>query len=256
MALRCLLLFFLFAMTSCQYNAEEKAEKAEKTQKRGDAVSYNIQLGMGYLRQGDAPRAKRKFLNAIELGPNSSDANGAMAYFLEKTGDIKEATAYYRKALALAPNSGAQLNNYGTFLCRAGKYKEAEAYFLKSVQDSSYVNSAGAWENAGLCATGIPDYVKAETYFLRALGQDSHRRQSLAELVSIELKKDNSEKALAYLNKYQEIVLNDPNLLAMAITAANKAGKSETEADYKERLDRLNNTTDSGVKNEYDDNNR
>lgn len=255
MALRLWFLLCLFVMTSCQYNAEEKAEKAEKTQKRGDAVSYNIQLGMGYLRQGDAPRAKRKFLNAIELGADSPDANGAMAYFLEKTGDIKEATAYYRKALALAPNSGAQLNNYGTFLCRAGKYQEAEIYFLKSVKDSTYVNSAGAWENAGLCASAIPDYAKAETYFLRALGQDSHRRQSLAELVSIELKKNNSEQALAYVTKYQEIVLNDPNLLALAITAASKAQKTEVEADYKERLDRLNNTTDSGVKNEYDNNN-
>jgi type IV pilus assembly protein PilF len=252
----CLLsLLSLLFLQSCQYNSEAKAEKKVESQKRDDAASYNIQLGMGYLKQGDSPRAKRKLLMALELAPDSPDVNGAMAYYLEKTGDLAEAKKYYNRALVLAPNSGSQLNNYGTFLCRAGNYKEAETYFLKAVKDENYVHSAGAYENAGLCASAIPDYPKAETYFIKALGQDSRRKQSLYELVSIEIKQNQPDKALTYLKKYQELVLDNATLLAMAADAAHRAEKPELEADYKSRISKLNQITDTGAKNEYDSNN-
>ncbi|MDP1603784.1 MAG: type IV pilus biogenesis/stability protein PilW [Legionella sp.] len=248
----CLLsLASLLFLQSCHYNAEEKAEKKALSEKRDDAASYNTQLGMGYLKQGDTPRAKRKLLMAMKLAPDSPEVNGAMAYYLEKTGDTTEAKKYYNKALLLAPKSGSSLNNYGTFLCRSGNYKEAEVYFLKAVKDESYVNSAGAYENAGLCASAIPDYPKAESYFVKALSQDSRRKQSLYELVSIELKQNQPKKALAYLKKHQELVLDNATFLAMAADAAHKAGKFKLEADYKDRIAKLNHITDTGAKNEH-----
>ena len=233
-----------------------KAEKEQKLQKRDEAGVYNVQLGLGYLKQGDTPRAKRKLLMALELMPDSADANGAMAYFLEKTGNITEARKFYQKAMSLAPESGSQLNNYGTFLCRSGNYAEADRYFLKAVKDANYVNSAGAYENAGLCATGIPDNSKAESYFVKALEQDSRRTQSLYELVSIELKQNDADKALAFLRKYQELALGDAALLTLAINAAHQAGKTDIEAGYRLRLSKLNRgRDDTGVKNEYDNDN-
>jgi type IV pilus assembly protein PilF len=176
----------LVLLQACQQRTANVVSwaKAQPTQ----AASYNTQLGMAYLKQGDRPRAKRKLLRALDLAPNSADVNAAMAYYLEKTGDLKEAHSYYQKALSLAPNSGAQLNNYGAFLCRLGQYKEAEAYFLKAVKDIHYVHTAEAYENAGLCAAAIPDYPKAENYFKRALKHDPKRRQSFHELVTLERK--------------------------------------------------------------------
>lgn len=251
-----LFFFSVWLLQSCHYNEEEKAEKTAKAQKRSDAASYNTQLGMGYLKQGDRPRAKKKFLTALELAPSSPDVQDAMGYYFEKTGDLVSAKKHYRQALALAPDSGAQLNNYGTFLCRSGNYSDAETYFLKAVQDVNYVHTSGAYENAGLCAGAIPDYKKAETYFSKALEQDPRRKQSLYELASIELKQDKPDNALAYLQKYQELSLADPELLAMALLAAHKTGQSDIENDYKERLSKLNNFTgNSGVQNEYDSNN-
>lgn len=248
-----MLTFFLFCLSACQYNAEEKAEKTKQTQKRAQAASYNLQMGMGYLKQGDTPRAKRKFLTALELNPDSPDSMSGMAYFLEKTGDLKEARKYYLKGLALAPNSGPQLNNYGTFLCRTGDYKGAEEYFLKAVNDVNYVNSAGAYENAGLCVAAIPDNKKAEMYFVKALNQDPRRTESLNQLVSILLKQDEGGKALDYLKKYQEAVLNDVMLLKLAAEVAHQTGKSELEADYQERIMKLTRVADyTGVKNDND----
>lgn len=240
----CLLpLFGVLLLPACQYKADLKAEKEVQAKKRNDASAYNIELGMGYLKQGDSPRAKRKILAALKQAPNSADVNGAMAYYFEKTGDMNEAKKYYHKAMSLAPTSGSQLNNYGTFLCRTGLYAESEVYFLKAVKDEKYVNTAGAYENAGLCAAAIPDYPKAETYFLKALEQDSRRSQSLYELTSIEVKQNQEEKALGYLQKYQELVFTDRMLLSLAIEAAHKAGKIDLEANYRVQISSLKDFT-------------
>ncbi|WP_165482759.1 type IV pilus biogenesis/stability protein PilW [Legionella gresilensis] len=251
-----LFLLILVGLQGCQINSEEKAEKALQVTKRNNTAAYNIQLGLGYLQKGNRPRAKKKLLKALELSPKSPEANAAMAFYMEKTGEINEAKVFYKKALALAPDSGVQLNNYGTFLCRIGSYQEAENYFLKAVNDVKYIHTSGAYENAGLCAAAIPDYEKAENYFLKALEQDPGRKQSLVELVSIQLKQSKPEKALAYLQKYHEISLNDQALLRLAAEVANKAGKADLEADYKLRLSRFSYLTNkSGVINEYNNNN-
>ncbi|KTC69375.1 twitching motility protein PilF [Legionella birminghamensis] len=250
---RLLLLILCGLLLSCQHNSEVQAEKKLETQKRNDAASYNVQLGMAYLKQGDIPRAKRKLLMAMDLTPDSPDANVAMAYYLEKTGDKSKAKTYYQKALALAPQNGSQLNNYGAFLCREGQYQEAEKYFLKAVNDVQYIHTAGAYENAGLCAEQIPDIPKAEAYFLKALEHDSQRKQSLYELVNLEMKQNKTEKALAYLQQYKEIVNSDAVLLTKAMDAAHETGRFDMEENYKQRLGKLERSTDyTGEKNEYD----
>ncbi len=241
----------LIFLQACQQKPMLNAEHAMRAQQPNDAASYNTQLGLAYLKQGDRPRAKRKLLAALNLAPHSADVNAAMAYFFEKTGDVKEARLFYKKALSLAPSSGAQLNNYGTFLCRQGNYKEAEGYFLNAVKDVHYTNTAGAYENAGLCVAAIPDYAKARRYFAKALEQDPQQKQALYELVKIELNQHHPDNALQYLQNYSQLARNDSTLLAMAIKAAHRAGNTMSEAAYQRRLTKLKNFTDhTGVKND------
>lgn len=217
----------LLLLQSCQVLHKNKAH---------DAASYNTQLGLAYLNQGDRPRAKRKLLTALAQAPDSPEANASMAYFFEKCGDMERAGVYYRKAMAYAPKNGAQLNNYGAFLCRRGHYIQSESYFLQAIRDTQYIHTAGAYENAGLCAAAIPDYTKARMYFIKALEQDPSRKQSLNELVKIEVKLGHERIAATYLQKYPPIVLSDPTLLALAIKVAHKAGMVTLEANYKLHL--------------------
>ena len=234
----------------CQHLKEGNTEKQEAFGKKEDAASFNTELGLAYLKQGDIPRAKRKLLSALTFAPDSVEANGAMAYFLEKTSDFTQAKTFYLKALALSPGKGAQLNNYGAFLCRTGHYAEAEQYFLKAVNDVNYVNSAAAYENAGLCAEELPNLPKARAYFSQALANDPQRQQSLYELVSLELRQNNTQQALDELKKYQLLLNNNQLLLELALKTAQKAKNKELASQYQLRL---NNLTDyTGVNNEYD----
>jgi type IV pilus assembly protein PilF len=136
------------------------------------AAEYNIQLGFAYLQAGDMTRAKEKFLRAHQQAPRSSAVKCAIAHFFGQIGELKQAEIYYLQAIALSPHAGAVHNNYGGFLCQQGRYQEAEKQFLKAVQDPHYLNTASAWENAGLCALQADQKKKAMHYFQKALRQD------------------------------------------------------------------------------------
>lgn len=237
-----ILVFTAFLLLSCHQSEDGNSDSSalEVSQRYQDAAAYNVQLGLGYLKQDNMPRAKKKLLTALSQAPNSPMPYAAMAFFMEKTGDLKEAAIYYQKAMSLAPGGGAQLNNYGAFLCRQGQVKEAEQYFLRAVEDKHYEHSASAYENAGLCALSVKDYAKAAPYFKKALAQDPMSKQSLKELVRIKMNEQQYQDALVYLQKYPMISLQDKQLLNVAAQLANKTGKTALEADYRARIQRLN----------------
>lgn len=216
------------------------------------ASAYNVQLGLGYLKQGNRPRAKQKLLTALEQEPRSVDANSAMAYYFEQTGEPAQAKTFYLKALSLAGKAGAQLNNYGAFLCRQGDYKQADRYFLKAVADLHYVHTAGAYENAGLCSLSANQLEQAKPYFIKALNQDPSRKVSFYELVKIETKSGHNESAYALIQKYADLVLNDRTLLFLAKEVAEKAGQYEVAAMYKQTIKNMDPNLDiGGANNEY-----
>ena len=207
--------------------------------KKNRAVYYNVQLGLGYLAQGDNPRAKKKLIYALKLDSHSPLANNAMAYFYEKTGNRVKAKKLYQESLAYSRGAGAEMNNYGAFLCKQGLYQEADSYFNKASQDPLYLNSAQALENAGLCAMRIPNEIKAQSYFLQALKEDPQRLQSLYELMRIAIKRAQFSAALNYARLYPALVLKDRNLLKLAIQSANKANKPKLKTYYQKQLQAL-----------------
>lgn len=240
-------------LSSCQ-SVPDGIITNSKSQKQ-DVVALNVQLGMRYLAQGNTPRAKQKLLTALKWDSNSLSAITAMAYFMEKTGEQKKAQALYQKALALKPLQGEPLNNYGTFLCRNGNFKEAESYFLKAVNDVNYVNTAGAYENAGLCALQVPDRSKAASYFKMALKHDPKRRQSIQGLLRICLQQDKLNKAQQYLKQYQAVIMSDSEMLNLAASIEAAAGNTVLAQQYQLRSNRILNLEQTGEKNEYNYNN-
>lgn len=246
-------LFILLCLLvqSCLQHGESERQNFKKPD-LSKAASYNVQLGLGYLKQGDRPRAKKKLLTALEQEPKSADANSAMAYYFEQTNEPEQAEKFYLNALSLASNGGAQFNNYGAFLCRQGDYKKAEQFFIKAAADLHYVNTAGAYENAGLCALSAQNTDKARAYFSLALQQDPSRKVSLYELLQTETKSGHTAEAYALLQKNQELVLNDKTLLVLAKKIAIKAGQYTAATDYERKIKEMNpNLDNGGVNNEY-----
>lgn len=196
------------------------------------AALLNVQLGLGYLKQGDRPKAKKKLLTALDEAPKSAEAHAAMAYYLEQTNEIKQSKTYYLKAIALAEEKGAQLNNYGAFLCRHGAYDKAETYFLNATKEPRYLNTGSIYENIGLCSLAAGNYEKATFYLSKALEHDPSKKTALYELIKLEQKKTQYKNALFMLQKYPDLVLNDKIMLTLAIQVASQAGQEKIAADY------------------------
>lgn len=173
------ILLIVSACTNTKSPTDIKADKKIATAK------INVQLGMAYLERHDAQRAKQKFLLALSEAPTLPEAWYSMAYYLEVTGNKASAKEHYLKAISFAPKRGDVQNNYGTFLCRNGDYQNSIKHFLLAVKDTQYIDTADAYENAGLCALKIPNNALAKQYFEQAIKQDPNHPASLLELATL-----------------------------------------------------------------------
>jgi type IV pilus assembly protein PilF len=180
------------SMAAC---STTKSAAASAEDKKVATAKINTQLGMAYLEQHNIQRAKRKLLMALEEAPNIPDTWYSMGYFLEVTGDKDQAKVYYLKSLALAPERGDVQNNYGTFLCRNGQYKASIEHFQLAAKDINYIDTASAYENAGLCALKMPNKKLALMYFDKSLQQDPERASINLELAELNYEMGNYTSA-------------------------------------------------------------
>ena len=194
------------------------------------AADANVKLGMAYLKNGDLQGAKKKLLLAQKQAPKDPATWYAMGFYQETVGDNKLASKSYRKAVKLAPKEGAVQNNYGTFLCRQGQYRQAIKHFMTAIKDKTYLETAGAYENAGLCALKIPDRKLAQQYFKLAINHDPVIIKSLFEMAQISYDQGNYKEAKKYLNRFEFFSKPKPESLWLGIRLARRIGDEETAA--------------------------
>lgn len=179
---------------------EDVAATPEETKK---AALVNVELGLGYLNQGQVARAKSKLTHAVKLAPNEPEPHSALAFFRERVGDVKEAEKSHKKAVKLGKAKGQVYNNYGAFLCRQGRMKEADTAFKTALSDKEYPRTADVYENAGVCAKKSTDFEAASHYLKTALQQDPRRATALLELTDLNLQQGRYQDAQSYLKQYK-----------------------------------------------------
>lgn len=198
-----LLLGTCLFLTACSTGRTENT--STESNKKENAAQINTRLGLAYLQRHDIQRAKQKLLMALDQDPALPEPWYAMAYLLQITGNNEQANKYYLKAIELAPGRGDTSNNYGTFLCRTGKYDDAIKQFIIATKDPKYLNTASAYENAGLCALKIPNNALAMQYFNRAIEEDPMRPTTLIELAQLNYKKGDIQLAKHQLDQFLQL---------------------------------------------------
>jgi type IV pilus assembly protein PilF len=198
-----IILALLGMLTGCK-TMSSTANKPPESKKTKSAL-LNTQLGITYLQHHQVQLAKQKLLLALNEDPNIPETWYAMAFYLEVTGDKIQANQDYLKALSIAPKNGEAHNNYGTYLCRTGNYTAAISQFMEATQDSDYLDTASAYENAGLCAMKIPDRKMASAYFNQALAHDPNLPTSLLSLTQYEYEQKNYPAAKEHLREFLTI---------------------------------------------------
>lgn len=172
---------------------------------REDAAQYNLELGIGYLRQGNLQAARDKLLRAIKEEPNLATAHSALGLVYERLEDPDGALREYRKAVDLDPKNPDALNALGVFLCsQRNEPQEALRYFDRAIAIPLSVrnaNRAMLFTNAGTCAKQV-DLPRAEAYLRRALQEDPQFPDALLQMGMVTFEQGNALTARAFLERY------------------------------------------------------
>ena len=132
-------------------------------------------LGDIVMKKGRLDEAIVHLRKALEIYPNSPEANNNLGYALGNQGKWAESISYYRTAIQTRPNYPKAHNNLAISLSETGKKEEALAEFHKALkQDEAYADAH--------CNLGV---------FLLQLGR---REEAIAELLeALRLKPDDEE---------------------------------------------------------------
>ena len=196
----------------------------------------NVELGIGYLRQGKTDAALEKMQRALKASPDSPDVHSSIALVYQQMNELENSKRHYERALELQPENGVIHNNYAALLCRMGKPLEAEPHFLQAIKSRGYHTPAQALENLGICLFQIPDYEKAEEYLRQALQIDPQLPKALLEMARISLVKERFMSGRAYLQRFQAVAQMTPEALWLGIQVETKLGDKQAVSNYETQL--------------------
>lgn len=202
------------------------------------AANANVQLGVGYLRQGNLAVAQQVLERAFAQNPKDPNVHTALGLLYERLAQPERADDHYGRAVKLAPQDPEVLNNYAVFLCRRGQAPRGEKMFLQAAANPLYRTPEVALTNAGVCARGAGRTAEAEQYLRRALALKPAFADALLPLAEISLAKGNAFNARAFLERLLAAAPPTAEALALGMRIETAAGDTAAVAAYRERLAR------------------
>lgn len=167
-----------------------------------DAAVANMNLGAGYLRQGQTALAIERLQRALAQNPRLVEAHSTIAVAYSQSGNLAEAEDHYRRATQLDPDSGAAANAYAVFLCQQNRWPEAAPYFRRAADNSNYATPEVALTNAGVCARSAGDTDAAAESFRAALAKNPNYPDALLNLMELAYQSGNLLQARAFVQRF------------------------------------------------------
>ncbi len=206
-----------------------------------EAAQLNLELGIGYLRQGEWQRARVKLEKALDLNPKLVTANTALGLVYEKLGDGPAAERYYTKAIKLAPKDPDALNSLAVYLCRIkDRREEALVYFDRALAvplSQQISNKAMLNTNAGTCVKPI-DLVRAEVYLRAALAKNPAFGPALLQMADVTYDGGNYLQSRAFLERYTSVPTSapSPSVLWLGVRIETALGDERAAGRYAVKL--------------------
>lgn len=167
-----------------------------------EAAVANMNLGAGYLRQGNTELAIERLQRALSQDPRLVDAHSTIAVAYDQIGKIAEAETHYSRAAQLDPDNGSAANAYAVFLCRQNRYTEAEPFFRRAADNATYTTPEVAFTNAGVCARDSGQLEAAAENFRLALTRNPTYPDALLNMMELSYQGGNYLQARAFVQRY------------------------------------------------------
>jgi type IV pilus assembly protein PilF len=210
------------------------------TQKgRDEARKAYVQLGIGYLQEGQNERAKVPLRSALELDSSDPDANAALALVFQREGENQLAEDHFRKAIAKSDGDARILNNYGSFLYEQKRYQDAYAMFQKAAADPLYPERSRVFENIGLTALALGNRTEAEESLVKALRLNPDQPRALLELAEISYDTQQYVPARGYYERFTQLSEQNARSLLLGMRLAKIFDDKDKAASFALQLRRL-----------------
>ncbi len=200
------------------------------------AAAYNIQLGLGYLHQGNYALARDKLERALKQNPREPNVHTSLALLYDRTDDNKRAEKHFREALRLAPDNPDISNNYAVYLCKHKRVAEGVARFETVAANRFYRTPEVALTNAGVCLRDAQKLDEAQAKFAAAIKARPNYSEATVQLAHLLMVRNRLADARTTVDTYLNAFKPNPDVLLSAVAVA-RAGKDRlAEEKYARRL--------------------
>jgi type IV pilus assembly protein PilF len=197
---------------------------SQHASKQKDAASYNVQLGIAYMKQGDLARAKDKLDRALGQDPSSPDVHSARALLFERMGEKDKADGEFRTALRLAPHDPNVVNSYAIYLCQNGRTDDGVKRFLEAAHNPLYTTPEFAYTNAGVCLREAKRDDEARADFQRALQVRPNYAEAAFQLATLQFQHNELAPARNSIDSFLGTNDPTPDLLLLGVRVARAQG--------------------------------
>ncbi|PTS85691.1 type IV pilus biogenesis/stability protein PilW [Pseudomonas sp. HMWF032] len=232
-----LLLLAASLLAGCVTTGNVDPMKTDKG--RDEARDAYVQLGIGYLQQGETERAKVPLKKALDLDASNADAHAALALVFQIEMEPKLADEHFRKAIAERRGDARLLNNYGSFLYEQKRYTEAMELYSEAAQDNLYPERSRVFENLGLTALQLNQREQAKEYFQRSLRLNSRQPRALMEMAQLSYDDKQYVPARGYYDSYLALSQHDARSLLLGVRLAKIFEERDDAASLGLQLKRL-----------------
>jgi type IV pilus assembly protein PilF len=236
MTLRVALLIVCVTLSGCVSTG--KINPMDTRKGRDEARQAYVQLGIGYLQEGNSERAKVPLKKAIELDANDADANAALALVFQAEGETQLAEQYFKKALA-SRNDARILNNFGSFLYEQKRFEDAYAMFEKAAADNLYPERSRVFENLGMTAAALGQRDLARDNLEKALRLNRSQPRALLEMAEISFEDRHYVPAKDYYDRFSQLSEQNARSLLLGTRLAKVYEDKNKAASFGLQLKRL-----------------
>ncbi|WPP00837.1 type IV pilus biogenesis/stability protein PilW [Pseudomonas sp. HR96] len=232
-------LFLLLASLLAGCVSTGKVNPMDTRKGRDQAREAYVQLGLGYLQEGNSERAKTPLRQALDIDGSDPAANAALALVFQVEGENELAEQHFRKALSSSGNDARILNNYGSFLFEQKRYKEAYDMFLKSAADPLYTERSRVFENLGITALALGQRAEAGQYLERSLRLNNKQPRALLEMAELSYEDRQYVPARGYYEGFSQVSEQNARSLLLGIRLAKVFQDKNKAASFGLQLKRL-----------------
>lgn len=216
------LLACVVGLAGCQ-TVEEGGPRPATSQQR---LAAQLDLGRGYLQEGNLAKARIPLQRAVELDSGAWEAHDLLASVYQLEGESELAEKHFRRAIR-AGGGARSRNNYGAFLSAVGRVEEACDQFSEAVRDPDYPNRAQTFENLGLCERTRGRDDAAQAALLRAVALGGSRPAAMLELADIHFRAGRNQEARSAYDQFRV----GGRQTARSLLLGARIGKAVADAD-------------------------